>query len=202
MRTRNFCTDHLIFLIGFRSRQCLSLFPSEDSKFFNHKGIDLGEIKKSVELNLKEKRIVRGASTITQQLVKMAFLSHKKSFIRKFREIIGSIALEKLMTKERIAELYLNNINFGKGVIGVKQAAQRFANTTPELLTLEDSIQLALVLPRPEDRSNAFLEQSLSKFGAKRYKMIAQRMYDKGVITSLQLERTLKMGDYGSPLEE
>ena len=92
-----------------------ALIVAEDGRFFEHCGLDFYEIKDSLKLNLSRKRYARGASTITQQVVKMVFLSQEKNLIRKIREIIGALILEKIVTKNKILEWYLNLVEFGDG---------------------------------------------------------------------------------------
>ncbi len=174
---------------------------AEDSFFYKHTGIDFKQTISSAQVNLKSKKIVRGGSTITQQLVKMAFLSGERSYIRKVREVFGALLLEQLLDKNEILTIYANNVHFGQGLDGVKEAASFYADTTPQLLTIEDSIRFALVLPRPAPRSKAFLNEALGDFAKKRYILIVKRMFEAGYITNQQMESSLLMGDFGSPLK-
>ena len=166
-----------------------------------HTGVDFKQTISSAKLNFKNKKIIRGGSTITQQLIKMAFLSKERSYLRKLREITGALILERLLDKDQILTIYVNNVHFGQGLDGVKQAARFYADTTPQLLTIEDSIRFALVLPRPAPRSAAILNEALGDFAKKRYLLIAKRMFEAGYITSQQMENTLSMGNFGSPLK-
>ena len=122
---------------------------SEDASFYDHKGVDFVELRKSIQQDLKEKRLARGGSTITQQLAKNLFLSTSKSFVRKFRELLIARRLEKNLSKDRILNLYLNVIEWGPGVYGLPAAARHWFGKDPADLTLEEMIRLAAVIPRP-----------------------------------------------------
>jgi len=122
---------------------------SEDASFYDHKGVDFAELRKSIERDLKEKRLARGGSTITQQLAKNLYLSTSKSFVRKIRELLIARRLEKTLSKDRILNLYLNVIEWGPGVYGLPAAARFWFGKDPADLTLEEMIRLAAVIPRP-----------------------------------------------------
>ena len=109
------------------SRHTLSaIISAEDGRFYKHHGLDFEEIVKSFQLNLKHGRYLRGGSTITQQVVKVAFLSRDKNLIRKSREATGALLVENILDKKQIIEWYLNLVEFGDGVYGIKQAAQHY----------------------------------------------------------------------------
>ncbi len=122
---------------------------SEDDKFFQHEGFDWEGVKIAMERNLEKKRLSRGGSTITQQLAKNLFLSPSRNPIRKVREAVLAYQLEKVLSKKRILELYLNVIEWGDGVYGVGAASRRFFNKSAAELSVEESIRLASVLPNP-----------------------------------------------------
>ena len=122
---------------------------AEDGTFFTHGGIDWFEVQESIEKNIEEKRAARGASTITQQLAKNLYLSTSKDPVRKFKEVVITLLLEKTLDKNRILELYLNLIEWGRGVFGVEAAAQTYFGKSASLLTLEESTRLAAVIPSP-----------------------------------------------------
>ena len=93
---------------------------SEDVNFYSHNGISIKSIVRAIFVNLKKGRIVQGGSTISQQLVKNLFLSHEKTFERKLKELFITFQVEKQFSKDEIMNLYLNNIYFGQGTIGLK----------------------------------------------------------------------------------
>jgi monofunctional biosynthetic peptidoglycan transglycosylase len=122
---------------------------TEDSSFYWHKGIDFEELKESVKKNIREKRLARGGSTITQQLAKNLYLSTEKSLVRKIKEYWISRRLEKALSKDRIFELYLNAIEFGPGIFGVQAASQHYFERNVSELNVEEIIRLTAIIPKP-----------------------------------------------------
>lgn len=122
---------------------------SEDANFYFHDGIDLDELQASLKRNWEEGRIVRGASTITQQLAKNLYLSTDRSFLRKLREYFIARRLENTLSKNRIFSLYLNVIEFGPGIFGVQAASQYYFGKPVSALTLAEQIRLTAIIPRP-----------------------------------------------------
>ena len=118
---------------------------AEDRNFFSHNGISWKGILRSCYVNIIKRQLVQGASTITQQLVRLVFLSQKRTFFRKFKEIFMALSLEKNLSKQQIMELYLNNIYFGRGIYGIEAAAQRFWNKPVTLLNAAQGATLAAV---------------------------------------------------------
>lgn len=178
-----------------------AIMVSEDARFYEHGGLDWREIQRSVEFNMERNRYARGASTITQQVVKMAFLNPQKSLFRKFREALGAIILESLLSKDEILEWYINLVEFGDGVFGIQAAARHFFQTTPELLTIQDGAHLALVIPSPNNWSKGLRQKKLTEFGHKRYAKIIEEMYNLGYITSALRRSALATGDFGRPVK-
>jgi len=126
-----------------------AVIVAEDGTFYTHGGVDWFEVKESIEKNIDEGRAARGASTITQQLAKNLFLSTSKDPIRKFKELIITLLLEHELGKDRILELYLNVIEWGRGVFGVEAASQTYFGKSASALTLQEALRLAAVIPSP-----------------------------------------------------
>ena len=122
---------------------------TEDAGFYQHKGIDFGELKIAVKKNWERGKFVRGASTITQQLAKNLYLTTDKSIIRKFKEYIIAKRLESHLKKNRIFSLYLNVIEFGPGLFGIQAASRYYFNKDVSRLNLEEIVRLTAVIPRP-----------------------------------------------------
>ncbi len=122
---------------------------AEDAKFYSHAGIDWHEVGESFEANWQEGRIVRGGSTITQQLAKNLYLSTSRDPIRKFKELLIAWMLEATLSKKRILELYFNIIEWGRGTFGIEAAAQRYFHKSAGRLTKEEGARLAAVIPSP-----------------------------------------------------
>jgi len=177
-----------------------AIVVAEDGRFYQHHGLDFLEIEKSIELNRKKKRYVRGASTISQQVVKMAFLSREKTIIRKAREAAGTLLLEAIMSKEEILEWYVNLAEFGDGIYGIKAAAEKYFGTKPSLLTIEQAAHLGLVIPSPNSWSAGLRRRELTPFGERRFAKIVLNMRRQGYITQQQWIRALATGNFGRPL--
>jgi len=122
---------------------------AEDARFYKHAGLDWHEIGESIETNWEKGRIVRGGSTITQQLAKNLYLSTSRDPIRKFKELLIAWMLEARLTKKRILELYLNIIEWGPGIFGIEAAAKRHFHKPASRLTREEGARLAAVIPSP-----------------------------------------------------
>lgn len=122
---------------------------AEDSKFVMHEGFDWDGIQKAYEKNLKKGRVVAGGSTISQQLAKNLFLSTKRTPWRKLQEAVITLMLEKMMSKRRILEIYLNVIEWGNGVFGAEAAARHYYGTGAANLSAWQAAKLAAMIPNP-----------------------------------------------------
>lgn len=156
-----------------------SVLIAEDDKFFEHEGFDWESMRKALEANIAKKRVLRGGSTITQQLAKNLFLDPDQSIIRKLREAAIAIKLENALSKKRILELYLNLIEWGDGVYGAEAASRSYFGCPASGLTLGQAIRLASVLPNPH-RFQA-LDNANARMNRKR-RIIVSRMLRRGWI--------------------
>ena len=126
----------------------LAVIASEDQKFFDHWGLDLKAIAAAIRDNRSRSR-PRGASTISQQVVKNLFLWPGRSYVRKGIEVYFTLLMEALWPKQRILEVYLNVAEMGPGTFGVEAAGQRFFHKSAARLNRRESATLAAVLPNP-----------------------------------------------------
>lgn len=161
-----------------------AFLAAEDHQFFTHAGISLRGIIRSTVVNCYHRKIVQGASTITQQLVKLLYLSQQRTFSRKIKEQVMAFVVEHQCTKEHILQAYLNNVCFGCGIFGVEAAAQRFWGKSVALISLHESATLAAIVRSPqrycpllhasraEQRRNIVLNSML------KLKFITQEEYD------------------------
>ena len=177
-----------------------AVVAAEDGKFYSHHGFDFEAIQKAIDLNRKKGRYVRGASTISQQVVKMAFLSREKTIVRKLREAAGTVMMELLLPKDKIIEWYINLCEFGGGVYGVKPAGMYYFKTRPELLTIEQAVHLAVVIPSPNKWSKGLRSKSLTPFGQRRFARIVSNLFMAGYITQVQKDTALARGNFGNPI--
>jgi len=173
---------------------------AEDARFYQHWGIDLQAIMKSIRSNVAAGRYVHGGSTITQQVVKLAFLSPQKSLFRKAREILGALWLEMILDKKAILSWYLNLAYFGPGVHGIAQAAQSYFETSPELLGVSESIHLTLLLPSPTRRGQRLRSRALGVEDQRRFRVLLDRMRGEEMISHQQWQQALRIGNLGEPL--
>src|SRR4051812_7147859 len=120
-----------------------AVLVAEDSAFWDHDGVDLEQLKESMEANFEKGRLARGGSTITQQLAKNLYLSPSRNPIRKLRELIIARRLEASLTKPRILELYLNVVEWGDGIYGAEAAAQAYFHKSAAALGPAESALLA-----------------------------------------------------------
>ena len=146
------------FQLDKRDPICLQKMPphlinaflaAEDWHFFSHCGISLKGIFRSMLKNMYHGRKVQGASTITQQLVKLLYFDMEKTFSRKVKEQLYALIIEQQFTKEQLLEIYLNHIYFGCGIYGVEAAAQRFWQKYAHDLTIDEAASLAAIVKNP-----------------------------------------------------
>ena len=122
---------------------------AEDAGFFQHEGLDYKEIREAIKINAEKLEFARGASTITQQLAKNLYLSSSKNPIRKLKELLLTLSLERHLTKRRIFELYLNVIEWGDGVYGAEAAARSYYGKSCSALSDTEAASLAAVIINP-----------------------------------------------------
>jgi len=145
---------------------------AEDAKFISHNGFDWDQIQKAFERNVREGEIVRGGSTITQQLAKNLFLSGERTWWRKGEEALIALMLESLMSKRRIFEIYLNVIEWGDGIFGAEAAARHHFGESAAALDPEQAARLAAMIPSPR----RYLPGSYTPYLAERTATILARM--------------------------
>ncbi|TSA21435.1 monofunctional biosynthetic peptidoglycan transglycosylase [bacterium] len=154
-----------------------AVIVAEDGTFWAHGGFDWFEFRESIERNVKEGRAARGASTITQQLVKNLFLSPSKNPLRKLREWVLTWYMEQTLSKHRILELYLNVIEWGRGIYGIEASAQEYFGKSASMLSRDEAARLAAVIPNPRrfrvDKETRYLER--------RSQLILGRMAARGL---------------------
>ncbi|MGY1488834.1 monofunctional biosynthetic peptidoglycan transglycosylase [Methylobacillus pratensis] len=126
-----------------------AVIASEDAKFVGHEGFDWDGIQKAYEKNWQKGKIVAGGSTISQQLAKNLFLSTGRTPWRKLEEAVITWMLERMMSKRRIFEIYLNVIEWGNGVFGAEAAARHYYKTSAASLSAAQAAKLAAMIPNP-----------------------------------------------------
>lgn len=127
-----------------------AVVTSEDGKFMHHHGFDWEGMQFALERNQDKGKVVAGGSTISQQLAKNLFLYNKRSFIRKGQEAVATWMMERMWSKQRILEVYLNSVEFGENIYGVEAATQHYFGKSARSLTRDQAAFLAAILPNPK----------------------------------------------------
>ena len=127
-----------------------AIVAAEDGKFMQHHGFDWDGIQAALERNNDTGKVVAGGSTISQQLAKNLFLYNKRSFIRKGQEAVATWMMERMWSKERSLEVYLNSVEFGDNIYGVEAATQHYFGKSSRSLSREQAVFLAAILPNPK----------------------------------------------------
>jgi hypothetical protein len=159
-----------------------SVMISEDGAFFDHRGFLLGPIKDAIVANLKQGRFARGASTISMQLVKNLYLKRNKTMARKLEEMLITWLIEekRLVSKERMFEIYLNIIEWGPGVYGAQEAARFYFAKEVADLTLAEAVFMASIIPRPKRFMYSFDgNQRLREWLQAYYRDVAAKMLER-----------------------
>jgi len=167
-----------------------AVIASEDSSFAEHEGVDWDALEKAWARNAKAEELaarraqlmpararparIVGGSTITQQLAKNLLLSGERSLLRKGQELVLTMTLEHTLSKQRILEIYLNNVEWGEGVFGAEAAAQHYFRKSASRLTPYEAARLAVMLPQPK----RFEKMPGSGYLASRASTIVARMRD------------------------
>lgn len=165
---------------------------SEDAKFFTHHGFDQRQIENSLAVNLQRRAIVRGGSTISQQLVKNVFLAQERTVSRKLQEAVLTWRLETTLGKRLILERYLNIIELGVGVYGISAAARYWFGKSPSDLDVVEAAFLAALAPAPRTTSTRIRRAGgIDETTRSRVNEVLQHMRDADVIDDATYRRAL-----------
>ncbi len=165
-----------------------ALIATEDKNFYKHQGYDMFGLTRSIVANVLAGHVVQGASTITQQLSRILFLSNEKTFSRKIKELQVAAQIEKTISKDKILEMYLNNVYLGSGAYGVKGAARIYFNKNLNQLTLPEMALIA-GLPQAPSVYSPYHDKDLAK---KRRNQVLLRMYKMRYIDKKTYEEAKK----------
>ena len=163
-----------------------ALIATEDKNFYKHPGYDMVGLVRSMVANVLAGRVVQGASTLTQQLSRILFLSNEKTFTRKIKELQVAAQIEKTISKDKILEMYLNNVYLGSGAYGVKGAAKIYFNKNLNELTLSEMALIA-GLPQAPSVYSPYNNLDLAK---RRRNQVLGRMYKMKYIDKATYEKT------------
>ena len=166
-----------------------AFISAEDGRFWEHAGFDLEQIARSLEIDLRERRLARGGSTISQQLVKNAFLTQRRSLDRKLQEAILTWRLEERLEKKQILERYLNIVELGPRIFGLRAAANYWFNLSPRELNIKQAAFLAALTSQPTSMSRRVRKAGgLDPDSADRVAVVLRAMRRDGVITPEQYD--------------
>jgi monofunctional biosynthetic peptidoglycan transglycosylase len=166
-----------------------TLLLGEDSAFFGHRGIDLSEIPGALVTNWQRGGAARGASTITQQLAKNLFLSRDKRLGRKLHELSLALLLESTLSKGRLLEIYLNVIEWGPDLYGLRPAARRYFDKEPKDLAPVEMAFLVALIPGPLKYQRSFASGSLSPGFRPLVDDLLAKVHSTGAITAADYEK-------------
>lgn len=165
-----------------------ALIVAEDPRFYRHFGIEPRSIWAALKHNYRNGKIIWGGSSITQQIVKNAFLDRQKSIIRKSRELLGALILDRIMTKEDQVTWYLNIAEFGPRIYGIGSAAKRYFDLSVKDLSLSQCISLFSVLPDPGSSYSSLIGGRVSERVRDRRAGILRTLARAGIITEDKLK--------------
>lgn len=175
-----------------------AIIATEDKNFYKHPGYDLTGLARSTFANILAGHVVQGASTITQQLARILFLSNEKTFTRKIKELVIASRIEKTISKDQILEMYLNNVYLGSGAYGVEGASEVYFNKHVNDLTLAESALIA-GLPQAPSVYSPFNDKKLAK---ERRNQVLKRMYKMRFITKDEYKAACEEKLHLNPLPE
>lgn len=180
-----------------------TIILTEDSAFYSHHGFDWESINKNFRDGLETGSFKKGGSTISQQLAKNMFLSSEKTFFRKIKEALITDRLERTLTKKEILERYLNVVEFGKQIYGIKAAAKYYFGKSPDQLDVLESAFLALILPNPIKYSRSYYKKELTPFARIRLNEIINNLFQYNMISSEEYIFALERANtFFQPAEE
>jgi penicillin-binding protein 1A len=199
----NLASDAWVTYEGLPAHVPRVLTAAEDAHFFSHDGFDWRGLRRAMVHNIEEGGIVRGGSTLSQQLSKNLFLDHRRTLARKLQEAYVTWRIESELSKRRILELYMNMVDFGPNIQGLRQAARRYFEVEPEELTIAQTALLAAVLPGPSLYGGRVLAGYLPSSRLEKIEHILSNLRFLRVITPDDYRRILAAASTGdvAPLE-
>ena len=163
-----------------------AIVVSEDWAFYEHQGVDFNQLELVIKESIGKHKLTRGASTISQQVVKNLFYSNERSIIRKFKEMILTYKLEQILSKDRILELYLNIVEFGENLYGIKSASKFYFNKKAHALSAKEGAFLAMLLPSPKKYSISFRSRELTDYARSTVDSILVKLRQAKIISEDQ----------------
>lgn len=155
-----------------------AVIATEDRRFHDHWGVDLGGLMRAVLVNMRAGRFVQGGSTLTQQLAKNLFLTRERTLMRKLEELVLAAWLEVRLSKNDILELYLNRVYFGGGAYGIEAASQRYFGKSARALSIPEAAVIAGLLKAP----SRYAPSAHPAAARKRGRVVVSNMFESGLL--------------------
>lgn len=174
-----------------------AITSAEDGGFWKHNGFSMPGIRAALVKNLEAGGLVRGGSTISQQVVKNLFLNHDRTVSRKLQEVLLTWHMEQAVSKERILEIYLNMLHLGPGIYGIRDASRVIFRKMPSRLSLREAVFLGSVLPNPNRFVRLYARRRIPVDRRTKMRNILVNMQSSGFITEVVLERTAVLLEQG-----
>lgn len=169
-----------------------AIILSEDWSFYHHGGIDVQQIETAFREMFTLAKF-RGASTITQQMIKNVYLSEKRTIWRKVHELILAQKVEKVLSKKKILEIYLNCIEYGPGIYGIRNASNHYFKKHPSEVSPREAAFLAMLLPSPKRYYVSFKRKKLTFFARARINTILKKMKMAKIISNDEFLRQKRL---------
>lgn len=162
-----------------------AIIAIEDQNFYTHRGVNTMSLLRALWQNMQQQKIISGASTISMQTARLLFLeSESRNYWYKIRQIFWALKLEQQRSKTEILHLYLDNIYWGNGAVGIRAAAQKYFSKTPDSLSIGETTTLIALIQNPS-QFDPIAHPEISK---ERQKMVLKRLHDSSVITNAEYE--------------
>jgi penicillin-binding protein 1A len=168
-----------------------AILLSEDSGFFAHPGFDFPALWRHLVGAPDKRGVLRSGSTITQQLAKNLYLSREKTYVRKIREALATVALEGALPKERLLEIYLNVIEWGPGLYGLGEATAHYFGKAPADLSVREAIFLATIIPNPVKYHGYCSRGAITPLWDQRMRELVVKMHGAGALSDPQAQQGL-----------
>ncbi|NBX76426.1 MAG: hypothetical protein EBQ92_07715 [Proteobacteria bacterium] len=169
-----------------------AVVSSEDTSFFSNEGVDYHELREAIKKDLETGKFARGASTLTQQVIKNVYLGQEKTLWRKFKEFFWAQKMAKVLSKSEVLAFYLNMAEWGPGLYGIGDAAHHYFNRSPAELTAKQGAFLALLLPSPKKYHSYFKNKKLSPWAQSRLEKILKIMLSMKFLDETEYETALQ----------
>lgn len=174
-----------------------AIVSAEDGKFWKHPGFDPAGIRAALVANIRERALVRGGSTVTQQVIKNLYLNHNRTASRKIQEAVLTWAIEHAVPKDRIMAIYINMLHWGPHIYGLKEASRLLFDKRAPRVSLREAVFLASVLPNPNFFTKEYALDRIPDDRRVKMRHILANMASSGFISKHTYRRNIRLTDDG-----